>query len=78
MIEELKTMSAFGTKRTSPSALHMSAIGGKADINVRSASREKNLQTALLVIANALFISRAAVLGVRPYPCTASSRAYKI
>ena len=25
-------MSAFGTKQTSPSALHMSAIGGKADI----------------------------------------------
>jgi hypothetical protein len=25
-------MSAYGTKRTSPSALHMSAFGGKADI----------------------------------------------
>jgi hypothetical protein len=25
-------MSAIGTKRTSPSALHMSAFGGKADI----------------------------------------------
>jgi hypothetical protein len=25
-------MSAIGTKQTSPSALHMSAIGGKADI----------------------------------------------
>jgi len=25
-------MSAFGTKRTSPSALHMSAFGGKADM----------------------------------------------
>ena len=25
-------MSAIGTKRTSPSAQHMSAIGGKADI----------------------------------------------
>ena len=27
-------MSAFGTKRTSPSALHMSAFGGKADMTV--------------------------------------------
>ena len=25
-------MSAIGTKQTSPSALHMSAIGGKADM----------------------------------------------
>ena len=25
-------MSAIGTKRTSPSALHMSAFGGKADM----------------------------------------------
>jgi hypothetical protein len=29
-----RPMSAFGTKRTSPSALHMSAFGGKADIIV--------------------------------------------
>ena len=27
-----RTMSAFGTKRTSVSALHMSAFGGKADM----------------------------------------------
>ena len=27
-------MSAIGTKRTSPSALHMSAFGGKADIEI--------------------------------------------
>jgi hypothetical protein len=37
-------MSAIGTKRTSPSALHMSAFGGKADMasvaqNVRSHQR---------------------------------------
>ena len=31
-------MSAFGTKRTSPSALHMSAFGGKADIISRFAT----------------------------------------
>ena len=29
-------MSAFGTKRTSRVALHMSAFGGKADIHNRS------------------------------------------
>ena len=27
-----EAMSAIGTKRTSPSALHMSALGGKADM----------------------------------------------
>jgi hypothetical protein len=27
-------MPAFGTKQTWPSALHMSAIGGKADIDL--------------------------------------------
>ena len=30
----LLRMSAIGTKRTSPSALHMSAFGGKADIKI--------------------------------------------
>ena len=28
-------MSAFGTKRTSACAMHMSAFGGKADMTVR-------------------------------------------
>ena len=27
-------MSAIGTKQTSPSALHMSAFGGKADMTI--------------------------------------------
>jgi hypothetical protein len=29
-----RSMSAIGTKETSPSALHMSAFGGKADITL--------------------------------------------
>ena len=32
IIHTKSCMSAIGTKRTSPSALHMSAFGGKADI----------------------------------------------
>ena len=31
-------MSAIGTKRTSPSALHMSAFGGKADMTFCTAT----------------------------------------
>ena len=36
-------MSAFGTKQTSPSALHMSAFEGKADIEGRGHGCKQSL-----------------------------------
>ena len=38
-------MSAFGTKRTSPSAPHMSAFGGKADPHRKMSANEKCMLT---------------------------------
>ena len=50
-----RTMSAFGTKRTCRVALHMSAFGGKADIEGQGARR---LRGALLgaEVINSLMI----------------------
>jgi hypothetical protein len=53
-------MPAFGPKRTSVFALHMSAFGGKADIqlNEKSGQSQRKIQTAFKLAAGQTAISR--------------------
>ena len=42
-------MSAFGTKRTSLFALHMSALGGKADMTMSATGLKRDINELSLV-----------------------------